>query len=264
MYKEEKMKLTVSTVFFVLLLSASSILGQNNTLDDVHLFQTFLRDAPISSTPYGEGGVSFSNFDGGSIFDVGLQGGYAINPQIEVGAGLSFINNSPDKGDGHSGISDLTVAGRYLIKPDEYKISAGSYITLPIGSEDVGQSHFNFGGFGAVRYPLNNGMVITGVVGLDFLEMTKFELNQSTLKIEKKSDYETSLLIGPGVIYPVNEQLNVVGELNIWTKNNYTLLSGGADYKLQMGSKVRGVIGIGLDNGAPDFMIMGSFLHFFK
>ena len=240
------------------------LLAQSNTLDNVHLFQTFLQDATISTTPYGEGGLSYSDYDYASMFDIGVQGGYPINPQVEVNASWGFINFSPEFGDGQSGITDLALAGRYLIAADEYKITAGGLITLPIGSKDVGQNRFNFGGFGAIRYPLQNGMVITGVAGLNFLEMSTFEYNVATGETKEKSEHKASLLLSPGVIYPVNEQFHIVGELNFQTKIDWALLSGGVDYTLKMGSKVRGAIGFGLDNGAPDVMIMGSFLHFFK
>ena len=247
----------------MMLLLSGLVLGQTSTLDNVHLFQTFLQDATISTTPYGEAGLSYSDYDIFSLLNIGVQGGYAINPQIEVDANWGLVNFSPDYGDGKFSISDLTVSGRYLLVSDAYKITAGGIITLPIGSKDAGQNNFDFGGFGALRYPLSNGLVISGVVGLNFLEITTVEYNQSTGEFEEKSKHKASLLISPGVIYPVNEQFNIVGELNFRTEIHWALLSGGVDYTLKSGSKVRGAIGFGLDNGAPDFMIMGSFLHFF-
>ena len=235
--------------FLMMLLLSGMVLGQTNTLDNVHLFQTFLQDATISTTPYGEAGLSYSDYDIYSLLNIGVQGGYAINPQVEIDANWGFVNFSPDYGNGKFSITDLIVSGRYLLVSDAYKVTAGGIITLPVGSKDALQNNFDFGGFGALRYPLSNGMVISGVVGLNFLEMN--------------SKHKASLLISPGVIYPVNEQFNIVGELNFQTEIHWALLSGGVDYTLKSGSKVRGAIGFGLDNGAPDFMIMGSFLHYF-
>jgi len=71
-------------------------------------------------------------------------------------------------------------------------------------------------------------------------------------------DYDSNLLFGGGTIYKVNEQLNIVGELNIWSKNDYMMLSGGVDYLLGNG-RLRGALGIGLDDGAPDITLIGSY-----
>lgn len=249
------MKLGSMFILTALCFLISGTVFSQDGLDDVHLFQAFLRDAPITSTIYAEGGLDYWDYENGSTLYVGAQGGYPINPQIEVNAGLDFVNISPDKGDGQSGLSDLTIAGRYAISPKNAKISAGGFLTLPIGEEKVGASKLNFGGFGALRHPLNNGMVITATMGLDFLETTNYEGD---------SDRETSLVLGGGAIYPTSDHLNVIGELMLKTKIDYLMLSGGADYKLQAGSRVRGALGIGLDDGAPDLTIMFSFLHFFK
>lgn len=233
----------------ILIFSVSSI-AQSNNSDDIHTFQTFLKDAPISKIPYGEAGIQYSTYDYMNSFFFGIQGGYPVNKEVEIDANLGFSSISPDIGDSQSGLTDLTVAGRYNILPQKTNISVGGLITLPIGSEDVGQSNFNFGAFGALRHPIEKNMTITGTLGLDFLEIG--------------NDREASLLVGGGLIYNLDKNLNILGELNLRTKIDYALLSSGVNYELPMGSFVRGGLGIGLDDGAPDFTILASFLHFFK
>jgi len=137
--------------------------------------------------------------------------------------------------------------------------SAGAMATLPIGSEDVGQGNLNFGAFGAVRHALDNGMVIVGNAGLFFYEATEYEVNLTTYELEEKTSYENYLNVSGGVIYPVNDMLNVVGELTFRSEGDYMLLSGGGDYVMGSG-RVRGALGIGLDDGAPDLMIMGGYV----
>lgn len=257
---------------FMLLLSFSSVFAQN-TLDDTHLFQSFFHDATIAKTPYGEGGLVFNDYEYGSSFRLGAQGGYGVNPNLEIGGNLGFINFSPEEGDGTSGLTDLLVAGRYLLSNAPAKIAAGGYVTLPIGSEDAGQGNLNFGAMGAMRYPLENGMVVTASLGIDFMETTKMEVKNeggvdwvngelviTEAEYDEKTEYENSLRIAGGVIYPVNELLNVVGELVIKTEGDYMMLSGGADYQLEGLGKVRGALGLGLDDGAPDFSLMASYL----
>jgi hypothetical protein len=251
-------------MILVVVLSILPLLAQDAVKSDVHLFQTFLRDAPISKTGYGEVGFVYGDYDYASTWGIGVQGGYPINPKIELGAQWGFVNFSPEVGDGQSGISDLTVAGRYLIIPANLNFSAGGYLTLPIGSEDVGQGNLDFGAFGALRYPLNNGMVITGVLGLDFIETTEVTYDPITYETKEETSHESSILIGGGAIYPINEQFHAIGELNFHTEGDYALLSGGVDYSLAGGSRIRGGLGIGLDDGAPDFMLMASFLLFLR
>lgn len=232
------------------LLGTSKGFSQNDARGDVHLFQNFLLDAPIASTFYGEGGLVYSSYDFFKTFQFGVRGGYPITPKFEMGGEISFINADPEFGDGESGISDLTVAGRYQVMSDKATLSVGGYITLPIGSEEVGQSNTNFGAFGALRYPFSGSkLVLTGTAGLEFLEAGE--------------DRETSLLIAPGLIFPATPQLSIVSELSIRTEGEFMLLSGGLDYAMKAGSHLRGGIGLGLDDGAPDFMFLASFLHNF-
>ncbi|MBN1154105.1 transporter [candidate division KSB1 bacterium] len=241
------------------------VVQAQGTKDDVHLFQNFFRDAGITKTLYGEAGVMYYDYDAFSSMDIPVRGGYPLNEQVELNASIGYLNWSVDGGDSESGLTDLYVGGRYNIVPDKTKISVGGYATLPIGEEKVGQEKLNFGAFGALRHPLDNGMVITGTAGLDFMETTTYEtkIDGWDYEIEEKTEYENAFVLGGGVIYPVNAELNAVGEFVLKTEGDYMALSAGADYKLQSGSRVRGGLLIGLDDGAPDLGIMASFLHFF-
>ena len=235
----------------LILIFSQSIWAQDAVKSDVHLFQTFLRDAPISSSGYGEFGVSYLKYDFLSQTSLGLQGGYPVTDKIEIDVGLGFLFMSPDFGDSRSGLSDIAVTGRYLILEDNKNLSAGGYLTLPVGSNDLwGQNRFNFGAFAAIRQPLNEKLVFSGVLGLDFVEIG--------------NDHDAAVLISIGSIYGINEQLNVVGELKFQSRVDYVLLSGGADYALNEKGRIRGALGFGLDDGAPDFMIMGSYLLFLR
>ncbi|TDI85801.1 MAG: hypothetical protein E2O79_01095 [Caldithrix sp.] len=238
--------------------------AQSDTRDDVHLFQTFFRDATVAENPYGDATVGFSDFDGGKITHVGVRGAFPINPQFEIAGGIAFVNEDPDNGSGESGITDLRVTGRYhLVTQGQTNISIGGFLTLPIGKEDLAQGEANFGGFGALRHPVGPRTVITGVASLDFLKGTPAASGGWPL-LSIGGDREAVLLIGGGVIHEVNSQINIIGELNLATKGDFSMLNGGIDYKMQSGNRLRGTLGIGFDDGAPDLAIVGSFLHEFK
>lgn len=230
------------------LLLSQSLHGQNY-LNEVHLMQNFFRDAAVSSRPYGDAAFQFNDFDGGNNINIGIQGGLPVQSQFEMMAGWAFISFNPSVGEGESGLSDILVAGKYHLPANSAQFSVGGFITLPIGEENLGQGNTNLGGFGAVRYPLAEATVITGAAGLNLLEFG--------------DDRELSLQIGGGIIHQLQEALHLVGELNIESETDFAMLSGGIDYALQTGSRLRGMLGIGLDDGAPDLSLLGTFLFSF-
>jgi hypothetical protein len=229
--------------------------------DNVRLFQTFFQDAPIAENPYGEGFFQYSAFDGDqSSIDLAVQAGFPVAPKIQLAGGLGF--RSVDvPGGGESGITDLTVSGRYHVLPGPTAISVGGLIDLPIGSEDVLEGTFDFSAFGSLRHHLPSNLVITSTFALEFTEVKAAKLNPRTGKLE--DDRQTGALIAGGLVYPFPSGLNLVTELNIRTEGDFVLLTGALDYKLKTGGRVRGGIGIGLDDGAPNFAIRGGyFLEF--
>lgn len=231
--------------------SFSMALAQDKT-DEVNLFQTFFQDATIAKTPYGEGLFQFSDYDNASTIDLAVQAGLPVAPQFQITGGLGFRNLSFDVPAGSnidnssSGITDMLISGRYNVVQGPTPITVGGLITLPIGSEDIGESSFDFSGFGSLRHALQGGAVITSTVALEF--------------IETGPNRDTSLLLAGGVIYPSANNLNWVGELNIRTEGNYILLSGGVDYLMASGGRLRGGLGLGLDDGAPNFQLRAGYL----
>lgn len=249
----------LAMVFSLVLAAMLALPLQAQNLDDVRLFQSYFFDAPIAGAGYGQGGLTYSSFDAFSQFTVGVMGGYPINPQIELGTQIHYLSWSPDKGDGQSGITDLDVFGRYnLYNENQTNISAGGMVSLPIGSEDVGQGKLDFGAFGAIRHALSSNVTLVGTLGLMFYEKTEYEFNQNTFELEESTSYDNYLNIGAGAVYQINPQLNFVGELNIKSEGDFMMLSGAVDYAMGSG-RVRGGLGIGLDDGAPDLMLMGGY-----
>jgi hypothetical protein len=47
--------------------------------------------------------------------------------------------------------------------------------------------------------------------------------------------------------------------LSIRTEGDYILLSGGVDYPMKSGGRLRGALGLGLDDGAPNFALRGGY-----
>ena len=240
----------ISILFCVLLvLSLVNLPLQAQNLDNVKLFQSYFYDTPITKVIYGEGGLEYGSYDGWSATRIGVQGGYPYNQKFEIGADIDYLSISPDEGDGESGLSDLAIFGRYLLKTDKKNsFSAGGMLTLPIGSKDIGQGALDFGAYGAMRHLLENGMIVTGTAALIFDET----------KWGDESDRDNYLRLGGGVIYPMDPKTAIVGELVMQTEGDYMMLSGGVDYKMGDGT-LRGGIGLGLDDGAPDFTFIAKY-----
>ena len=253
------------TVIFICLLGAGLLHAQEPSLDDVRLFQNFYRDVTVAPAMYGEGGLIYDKYDEFSVMSIGARGGYPINPKIEVNAKLGFVSVDIEDDGSESGLADILVAGRYLLKEEPVRLAAGGFLTLPVGDEDILQGNLNFGAFGALRHALENGVVLTGTLGLNFIEITSYTVEwDGTDWVEKKeTDHESSIQFGAGAILPLKEQLSLVGELNFMSEEEYILISGGLDYVLSMGGRVRGALGIGFDDGAPNFQLMGTYLHAF-
>jgi len=248
--------------FLILTLGAIyTVAAAQEKSDEVRLLQTFFQDAPIATQPYGEGFFQYGTYDNDfSSIDLAVQAALPIAQKIQVGGGVGFRNVSPGAGDGQSGISDVLASARYNIKPGPTSVSVGAFLTLPIGSEALGEGTLEIGSFGSLRHHLPSGVVLTGTAGLELDEVQTLKYNATTQKLESGSGLKSAFLIAGGAIYPTNRGVNLLGELNIRTRGNYILLSGGVDYPLQGGGRLRGGLGIGLDGGAPNFAIRFGYL----
>ncbi len=244
-------------------LAATFLLFTNLTAQDdsngVRLFQSFNYDAPINSAQFGEGFFMYDSYDGFSNMNFGLQGGMPLSEQMQINFNAAFTRMSGG-GFSSSGLADLDIFGRYLItESDQMQISAVAQVSLPIGKEELGYGKLGFGGFGAVRYALENGIVVTGNAGLLFVETTTYSFNFTTGQLEESTEFSNTLRLGGGAIYPMNEDMSIVGELVIISEFNYMALSVGADKMLANG-RFRGGLALGLDDGAPDLQLFFSFL----
>ncbi len=219
--------------------------AQNDTYDQVRLFQSFFRDAPISTSPYGEGFFTYSNFDFIDRTTVGAQGGYALTSDIEVASGVYYVTRIPDEVDSESGIADVPVYGRYKFMDDETKLSGGVFATIPVGSEDIGEGNLDFGVYGALRHPISEYVVLTSTLGIDFLDAPI-------------GDYEASLNLGGGIIYEASESLYLLGELKVRSDLDYSAISTGIDYQIADFAHLRANVLLGTDDTAPDYGLTGG------
>lgn len=237
-------------LFFISILNSSNLYAQKSAFDDVRLFQSYFQDARITNTPYVNGNFFFGDFDFADITTLDARGGYTFTPQIEAEGSFGFVHVNPNFGSGESGVSDLFLTGRYLFDLEEISIAAGTFFTLPIGTESVGEENFDFGFYGAVRHVVSDKVALTGN-----LQFNIFEIG---------NDREFSVGVGLGSIVKVAERLNIVGELLIESETDFAALSGGVDYKIRDIGHIRGALIVGVDDGAPDIGLTAGFLFPFN
>ncbi len=243
------MKKIVAFSLCLIVMICSDVFAQKLVKDDVKLFQNFYKDATVTNKFYIDPGVIYQNYENESVFDIGAQSGFRLVNRFEMNLGLAFRTYS--NGDSETGLSDLRVGGRYQFRgifSSATAFAAGGFLTLPIGKEEVVQQLFHFGAFAAMRHALNRGFILTGSLGIDFWD--------------NRDGHDASLHLAIGSIIPVNAKLSIVPELNMNTDPDYLNLTGAVDYKLKQSMRLRGGIGLGLDDGAPDFTLLGSMLFF--
>ncbi|MCH8544303.1 MAG: hypothetical protein LAT61_12090 [Alcanivorax sp.] len=164
---------------------------------NVRLFQNYYFDAVITGTPYIGGRVSYADYDDGfNATDLDIFGGVTVNPDVEVEAQIGHRRVS--NGSSESGLKDAFVTGRYMLDIDSpANVAIGSYVTLPIGKEEVGQDRFDIGVYAASRYLVSPRVTLTG--------------NASFHLLDGDSRY-SGLQLGAGMLYGLSNETHLVLE----------------------------------------------------
>jgi hypothetical protein len=188
--------------------------------------------------------------------------------QLELGGRVWLMSTSTKidkidlKGSG-TGLSDIDLWGKYQFIDDPVKLSGGLLFTLPTGAEKVispwATGKFNVELFGALRYYIADNFALASHLGLRINGDAEYKIKDTKVELDGKASFE----LGGGIIYQVDDQLNILGELNFGTEpykdaDNDIELTGGIEYALQENFSLRGGLGIGLDEVAPDFELMGG------
>jgi hypothetical protein len=240
-------------------------------LSDIHFFQFFHKDGTIDPNPYIDAGLGYYDYDQASSYMFGIQGGMSILSKFQLDGEINLVDWDPDYDQHATGISDLLISARYLVIDSGaakfaqpyakgLQVTAGGSIFLPVGSEEIEQGNLSLGVFSALRYPLKFGLVLAANIGLDYIETTNWS--------STTDDYEISLSLGAGTIYPLNEKISVIGEIHKKTEIDYLLASAGVDLKLKFGGHLRFAAGRGLTDtvygiGSTDLMLTSRFMYAF-
>ncbi|MCK5145706.1 transporter [bacterium] len=250
------MKKTIAVLLAVIFITAPAVAQESTPL-----MQSFLYDAVMPEKPMVEAGLLWVNYSEWDVKEliIATRCGFSINDKIAIFGQLAHVNISTEFADATNGLSDVGIFGRYLISDNgTTSFTAGPFLTIPIGKEEVGQSNLNYGGVAAMRHSFGNGMTITANAGLEFLEMvTGGEFKNGEWVTE--TGHESSFMLGAGLLYPLKDDITLIAEWTMRQEVEYMVLSGAIQYRLGPGN-LRAGFGIGLDDGAPDIMIAGGYL----
>lgn len=258
----------------IMLLTAVPAISSADITQSDRLLQRPEWDGAVMTASLIDGGVTYEDWeDDGFDFTVWSLGGVFITslpgvPNLELGGRLDFMNYDPDTGDSESGLSDIDLWGKYQLYRDaQMMISAGLLLTLPTGSDDILHPHasgeFNAEVFGAGRYQASRFLAIIGHLMLRQNDDMDFKIGSTEITF----DGETQWGFGGGVIYEVNPQVNLQGELNFATEpyDNWEddiQLRGGVEFNLSPAFTFKTGLSLGLDDGAPDWAltVRGAYL----
>jgi opacity protein-like surface antigen len=241
-------------------LSAAADVTQND-----RLLQRPEWDGAVISNNWIEGSLRFQSWDiDGFEFDAWLLGPTFMTslpnlPALELGARMALIHFDPDFGSSETGVTDIDIWGKYqFYKTHSLMLSGGLLLTLPTGSDDIihpsASGEVNVEVFAAGRYQADRR---TALIGHFFLRKN----SDADIDGGGELDGELQAGFGVGAIYEMTRQLNLIGQFNFATEayedmDNFIQLTGGAEFKVNSNFSLRGGLGLGLDDGAPEFELM--------
>jgi len=223
------------------------------------LFAAFAEDATVIQRQWWEAQIELDDYDQADATI--LRGVVAFQPwkDVELGARMGFGDVDAPGGAGGSGGTDLDIWGKYMLGSDanatDFVVGAG--VTVPTGDDASGLGADSFGAslFGALRYKLPR-WVLSAHAGL--------RMNEDGQVMGANLDGQTSAQFGLGGLVPVAQRLTAVGE--VWYESerfdgadaDFRVL-GGVNWHAGERFTVRGAVGFGLDDGAPDAQLLGGF-----
>lgn len=190
---------------------------------------------------------------------------FAIQPikGLELGGNVGFGTTDAPRGleDGN-GATDLDVYGKWNFGTrGGTSFAAGVIATVPTGDDSVGLGYDAFGmkAFGSVRHDFGN-MVLVADAGIRFTgdgRVAGASLNG-----------KTSASVAGGVLFPIAPKFSLLAEGLFETArfdqtDTDARLLGGINWRPAPNGVVRGAIGFGLTDFAPDFQVLAGYAFTF-
>jgi hypothetical protein len=241
-----------SVVLIVLIIFSFTTIRAQSSHNDVNFFLNRYHDVNVTSSPYGETYVNQSQYDHYGKSNYGVRGGYPIMKNTQGQADIYHSSYCSDSGYSSCFWADFFLGFNHqCITSENTQIGGGVTATLPTGSEDHGNGHFNYGTYAGVRHKLNENVTVAANAGIQrnqktYWETTTTDHDLESYELKKKKKYETGFYFGGGAIAQVSKKFNAIGEFSLnLNKNNDTLSAAlGGDYRVGKKIHIRGMGGI--------------------
>jgi hypothetical protein len=227
-------------------------------------FLNFAEEAALVDGQWWEGRAEYSAAD---EFDSLLARGIVALQfwnDIEVGGSVGF--GSTDASDGApdgSGATDLDGWAKYRFNTGtKTDWAAGGVVTVPTGDDTAGLGFdaFALELFGSMRHRLSR-MILNGNAGFRVSD------DGSTRGLPDQ-DGEISPVLGFGVLAPLSDKVDAVGELRYEGErfedfDDDARLLGGVNWRTSARGRLRAAATVGLSDGAPDFQVFAGYAALF-
>lgn len=238
--------------------------------DDRRFLQIFTYDAAVVENFWIEGKLrASSGYDG--VFGQGDFDSFRLGPvfawspvdRLEVGARIDYLDRDIPGGGSNSGLSDTNIYAKWQFFHNPVQFAAGMEISLPTGkeSEGLGTGEFDVALFGSVRKNLEQAY-ITGYFGI------RSNQDATIFNSPVALDGDTSIFLGGGVMFPINQVFSLSGELRVETErydqaDSFIDLTVGAFWYTTKKTTLRSGLSLGLEDAAPDWeLTVGFAWHF--
>jgi hypothetical protein len=209
----------------------------------------------------------FEDYVGANALRFLVNGNYGIADNAELGVSLPVVRISG--GGSRSGLGDISAAGKLRFREetsDRPAIAAIFRLDLPTGDTDKGFGDaLDILASCAAEYSLTDielscelGVAICGDIETEYVVPGKNP--KKGIIRNKRKNY---LFLGAGVNYPVNEKLDLLGELFL---NGYNGRNGGAHvlnaglrYAWRPSAHIKFGLLVGIEDGAPDLGMFSGF-----
>jgi len=228
------------------------------------LFLGFAEEAAGVPGQWWEAQLEFR--DGGPIDATILRGIVALKlfDRMEMGGRVGFgSTDAPHGGEDGSGATDLDLWAKWNLGNFDgaTDVFAGGLVTVPTGDDTAGLGFdaFDIEGFAGIRHRLDT-VILAGHAGL--------RVNGDGQIGGTELDGNTSVLIGGGVLFPLADQLTLVGETLIQseryddTDTDWRVLAG-ANWRPWNRGMLRGGISVGLTDGSADAQLFAGYAYVF-
>lgn len=227
------------------------------------LFLSFFEDATLVRSQWWEGQLEYADYDDFETTLLRVVAAFSPWENIELGGRVGFGQSDSDQFLDGSGATDLDLYWKYYFgnRGGNTEFAAGALGTVPTGDDAAGLGFdaFSVGAFGSARHRLK-GAILTANAGV--------RMNGDARFVGVDLDGKTSPFAGLGYIRPLSDEVSFVGEVRFESER---FDNGDADLRVLGGinlrafnrGMLRGAVGVGLDDGAPDLLFIVGYAQNF-